>query len=36
VGFQFIFLGLIASLIVKTGERTGSTLSPIVSNINED
>ena len=35
-GFQFIFLGLIASLIVKTGERTGSTLSPIVSNINED
>ncbi len=35
-GFQFIFLGLIASLIVKTGERRGSTLSPFVLNINEE
>ncbi len=35
-GFQFIFLGLIASLIVKTGERSGFTLSPFVLNIDED
>jgi len=35
-GFQFIFLGLIASLIVKTGERSGFTLSPFVLNINEE
>ncbi|MFO7888927.1 MAG: glycosyltransferase family 2 protein [bacterium] len=35
-GFQFIFLGLIASLIVKTGERRGSTLTPIVFNSNEE
>lgn len=35
-GFQFIFLGLIASLIVKTGERRGSTLTPIVFTSNEE
>ncbi len=29
MGFQFIFLGLIASLIVKTGLRRGGTLQPI-------
>ena len=28
-GFQFIFLGLVASLIVKTGDRHGMTLPPI-------
>jgi glycosyltransferase involved in cell wall biosynthesis len=26
IGFQFIFLGLVANLIVKTGDRKGSTL----------
>jgi glycosyltransferase involved in cell wall biosynthesis len=29
MGFQFIFLGLIASLIVRTGLRRGGTLQPI-------
>ncbi|MCK5146669.1 glycosyltransferase family 2 protein [bacterium] len=31
-GFQFLFLGLIASLIVKTGERRGMNVSPIIYN----
>ena len=30
-GLQFVFMGLVASLIVKTGERRGFTLSPFVS-----
>ena len=30
-GFQFLFIGLIASLIVKTGERRGGTLRPYLS-----
>jgi glycosyltransferase involved in cell wall biosynthesis len=29
-GFQFVFLGLVASLIVKTGDRRGMTLPPII------
>lgn len=29
-GFQFLFLGLVASLIVKTGDRRGMTLPPII------
>ena len=30
-GFQFLFLGLVASLIVKTGERRGGYLSTVIS-----
>ena len=29
-GFQFLFIGLIASLIVKTGDRRGTTLAPLI------
>ena len=28
-GFQFVFLGLVASLIVKTGDRRGGTLASL-------
>lgn len=31
VGFQFLFIGLVASLIVRTGERRGITLTPFLS-----
>jgi len=33
-GLQFLFLGLVASLIVKTGERRGRTLSPLLTERN--
>jgi hypothetical protein len=34
-GFQFFFLGLVARLIVGTGERKGKTMTPWVSQENE-
>ena len=35
-GFQFLFYGLVASLIVKTGERRGITLAPYLSYPDEE
>ncbi len=35
-GFQFLFMGLIASLIVKTGDRKGYTLATFLSYQKED
>ena len=35
-GLQFFFLGLVASLIVKTGDRRGLTLSPLLTDKYED
>ena len=35
VGFQFLFIGLVASLIVRTGERRGVTLTPFLPYQNE-
>jgi hypothetical protein len=31
VGFQSLFFGLVASLIVRTGSRRGGTLSPFLT-----
>lgn len=35
-GFQFLFMGLVASLIVKTGDRRGITVAPIEYKPTED
>jgi glycosyltransferase involved in cell wall biosynthesis len=35
-GFQFLFIGLIASLIVKTGDRHGTELAPLVYDQKEE
>lgn len=35
-GFQIMFLGLVASLVVKTGKRRGITVSPLVLDKNEE